>query len=186
MWEPMLERNHTSVSYIRSQFLIIFIWIYMWEPLLEINHTNASYLTQHFCSILFSEKTHRSPFHKETIQMSTKSFSTDSISKDTWELIPTKNRTYVRFVINVSHTQLVNLKKHRRTHATEKQNTFNKPFSRSSSSAKQFQFQRVIQPQYIKVESEWVATISQDENRFWKNLLDVVFVMKCLKLRKSS
>src|SRR6218665_948431 len=56
---------------------------------------------------------------------------------------------------------------HGRTHATVKQSTCNKPWrAKSSSSEKHFQLQRVIQPHDLRMESESVANISQDEISF--------------------
>src|SRR6218665_2679853 len=51
------------------------------------------------------------------------------------------------------------MKKDRRTHATETENTYSKPYPRCGSSAKQFEFYGRIQPQDLKMESEYVVNI---------------------------
>ena len=48
----------------------------------------------------------------------------------------------------------------------DNQNARNKPSSKNSSSAKQFQLQRGIQLQVLEVERESFAKISQDEKPF--------------------
>jgi len=46
------------------------------------------------------------------------------------------------------------------------QNACDKPYSKNSSSAKQFQLQRGVQLQDLEVENESLANISQDEKPF--------------------
>ena len=72
----------------------------------------------------------------------------------------TGEKPYTCEVCNKGFTQIENLKKHRRTHATEKQHTRNKPYTKSSSSAKKFKLHRRTQPQDPKTGSEIMANLS--------------------------
>jgi len=68
----------------------------------------------------------------------------------------------------------------------DNQNARNKPSSKNSSSAKQFQLQRGIQLQDLEVERESFAKISQDEKPFLEKSSGCdICVVKCLTLRRN-
>ena len=78
----------------------------------------------------------------------------------------TGQKPYVCDLCNKGFAQFRNLKTHRRTHSTEKENTCNEPYPRCSSSAKQVEFYAKIQPQDLKVKSEYVVNIYEAASPF--------------------
>ena len=78
-----------------------------------------------------------------------------------------EEKPYICVVCNKRFTRISDLVKHRgRIHATEKQNTCNKPRAKSSSLAKEFQLKRVMQLQLLKTKNESVGGKFQDTKPF--------------------
>ena len=72
----------------------------------------------------------------------------------------TGEKPYLCMVCNKEFTLIGTLKKHIRTHATEKQHTRNEPYTKNSSSAKQTTLHEGTQPQDLKMGSEVIANLS--------------------------
>ena len=78
----------------------------------------------------------------------------------------TEVKPYVCGGCNKGFTDIGHLKSHRRTHATEKQHSRNKPYTKSSSSAKQFKLHAGTPQQDLKMGSEVIANLSDHFIRF--------------------
>ena len=78
----------------------------------------------------------------------------------------TEVKPYVCGGCNKGFTDIGHLKSHRGTHATEKQHSRNKPYTKSSSSAKQFKLHAGTPQQDLKMGSEVIANLSDHFIRF--------------------
>lgn len=74
----------------------------------------------------------------------------------------TEVKPYICESCNLGFTDIGHLKSHRRTHATEKQHSRNKPYTKSSSSAKQFKLHSGTPQQDLEIKSEVIANLSDD------------------------
>jgi len=94
-----------------------------------------------------------------------KSFAPGGILKSS-TTTHTGETSYICVVCNKRFANIGNLTTHKGTHAAENQSTCNKPCAKISSSEKLFQLEIVMQRQDLKMESELVANIYQDESPF--------------------